>query len=299
MTLHYQGAIDLPPGQPGGFDHADVHTTSGAVFVAHTAFDQVEVIDGPGGKHLTSVPDCPEGSGVLYALEGDWMFAAARGDGRILVLEAPSGQILNTFHAGSRPNGMAWDPTRRHLLVADVQDFKARFLDGESGAHCATTALPGRPRWTAFDQPRDRFLVNISDPACVAVLAAASGELIDQIPVASAGPHGMAFDESANQLFIACDSAELITLQLDSGKELSRLAIAGPPDVLWYNPGRSLLYVAIGRPGAVQAIDTRSMIVTQELTTEDGAHTLTFDVQRQRLYVFLPHSCQAVVYDER
>jgi hypothetical protein len=46
-------------------------------------------------------------------------------------------------------------------------------------------------------------------------------------------------------------------------------------------------------------IDTRSMAARQEIATEDGAHTLTFDVQRQRLYVFLPQSCQATVYEER
>jgi DNA-binding beta-propeller fold protein YncE len=299
MTLCYRGAIDLPPGQPGGFDHADVHTPSGAVFVAHTGFDQVEVIDGPGGNHRTSVPDCPEGSGVLYAPDVDWVFVAARGDGRVFVLDAPSGRVLKSLHAGFRPNGIAWDPGRGQLLVADVQDYSARLLNGASGALLVTTALPGRPRWAAFDRPRERFLVNIADPACIAVLAAASGELLDQQPVASVGPHGMAVDEEANLLFIACDSAELVTLQLDTGAELSRLPIAGPPDVLWYNPDRSLLYVAIGRPGTVQVIDTRSMAASQEIATEDGAHTLTFDVQRQRLYVFLPQSCQATVYEER
>jgi DNA-binding beta-propeller fold protein YncE len=297
MTLQYRGAIDLPPGRPGGFDHADVHPPTGAVFVAHTAFDQVEIIDGPGEKHRTSVPGCPEGSGVLYAPDVDWMFAAARGAGRVLVLEAASGRIVKTLHAGFRPNGIAWNPVRRQLLVADVQDFNARLLDSESGALLATTALPGRPRWAAFDQTRERFLVNIADPACVVVLGASSGELIDQIPVASVGPHGMAFDELANQLFIACDSAELVTLRLDTGAELSRTPIAGPPDVLWYNPRRSLLYVAIGKPGTVQVVDTLSMAVTQEVATEDGAHTLTFDVQRQLLYVFLPQSCQAGVFE--
>jgi DNA-binding beta-propeller fold protein YncE len=299
MTLQYQGAIDLPPGRPGGFDHADVDTTSGSVFVAHTAFDQVEVIDGPGGKHRTSVPDCPKGSGVLYAPDAGWMFVAARGAGRVLVLEASSGRVLKTLLAGFRPNGMAWDSKRRQLLVADVQDFNARLLDGESGEVLLASALPGRPRWAAFDQARDRFLINIADPSCVAVLGAASGELIDRYPVGSTGPHGMAFDESANQLFIACDSAELVILRLDTGVELSRVPIAGPPDVLWYNPARSLLYVAIGSPGIVRVIDTRSMAVTQEVVTEDGAHTLTLDVQRQRLYVFLPQSCQAAVYVER
>lgn len=85
MTLRYRGAIDLPPGQPGGFDHADVHAASGTVFVAHTTFDQVEII------------------------------------------------------------------------------------------------------------------INVAEPACVTVLTASSGKLIAQTPVDSAGPHGMAFDESANQ----------------------------------------------------------------------------------------------------
>ena len=46
MPLQFRASIALPPHEAGGFDHADVHTLSGRVFVAHTALGQVEIIDG-------------------------------------------------------------------------------------------------------------------------------------------------------------------------------------------------------------------------------------------------------------
>jgi len=58
------------------------------------------------------------------------------------------------------------------------------------------------------------------------------------------------------------------------------------------------LYVAIGRPGVVDVVDTREMVVAQEIQTEAGAHTTAFDRTRQLIYVFLPQSCLAAVYAE-
>jgi hypothetical protein len=37
MTLPLVGRVRLPEHAAGGFDHGDVHTPSGRVFVAHTA----------------------------------------------------------------------------------------------------------------------------------------------------------------------------------------------------------------------------------------------------------------------
>ena len=118
MSLQRRQTIGVPPHQAGGFDHADVHPASGRVFVAHTAYGQVEILDGVGACHERTVPDCPEGSGVLYAPEVDCIFAAARSTGQILVLAPLSGDLVRTIAAGARPNGLAWDPGHRHLLVA-------------------------------------------------------------------------------------------------------------------------------------------------------------------------------------
>jgi len=40
------------------------------------------------------------------------------------------------------------------------------------------------------------------------------------------------------------------------------------------------------------------MLLKEQVTTEQGAHTTAFDARRQRLYVFLPISCRAAVYEE-
>ena len=95
---------------------------------------------------------------------------------------------MATIAAGSKPNGLAWDVGRRHLLVADVQDHQARLVDPAMGTLLASTALPGRPRWCLYDRQRDRFLVNINDPACVVVLTAATGTLMASMDVAPTGP---------------------------------------------------------------------------------------------------------------
>jgi DNA-binding beta-propeller fold protein YncE len=299
MTLELRGDIALPPHETGGFDHADVHPPSGRVFVAHTALGQVEILDGAGGTHAGTVPGCPEASGVLYAPEAGWMVAAARGTGDILILDAASGTLVRTLVAGSRPNGMAWDPVRQRLLVADVGDNQARLVDPVSGSLLATTPLPGRPRWCLYDRAGDRFLVNILAPARVVALAAATGAMVEEMPVAHAGPHGLALDEAGDALYVACDSGDLAVLDRETGQPRGEaVPLAGPPDVLWLNPPRQRLYVAIGQPGVVQVVDTQSLTTVETVRTEEGAHTLTFDEARQRLYVFLPRSGRAAIYAE-
>jgi DNA-binding beta-propeller fold protein YncE len=302
--LALRGFVALPPpatDRPNAFDHGDVHLATGRVFVAHSAADTVEILDGEDLTHIATVRGCPEGSGVLCAQEAGLIFAAARGAGKLLVIEASSGAVLREISVGPRPNGLAWDPNRRRLLVADVQDNTARLIDpgrDSSRAMLAVEPLPGRPRWAAYDAQDDRFLVNIREPACVAVLAAERAATMAQWPVSSAGPHGMDLDRASRRALIACDGGMVAALDLATGQEVARVAIAGIPDAIWYNPRRERLYVAIAEPGVVDVVDTQAIAVIQQLETETGAHTTAYDDTRQRLYVFLPQTCRAAVYEE-
>jgi DNA-binding beta-propeller fold protein YncE len=290
-------SIDLPPHAPGGgFDHGDVDLETGRVFIAHTAAGTVEIVDGERGMHTGTIPGCREASGVLCAQEDRLVFAAARGAGKILVIAAGSNDVIGEVAVGPKPNGLAWDPGRRRLLAADVQDFRARLIDPQRRAVVAETLLPGRPRWCVYDRDRDRFLVNIREPACVAVLDANSAAVRTLLPVSSAGPHGLDLDLEHGRAFVACDGGKVLVLDLETGRELAAVAIEGEPDAIWYNPDRSHLYVAIGQPGVLDVVDTREPALVQRVTTEAGAHTTAFDRARQRLYVFLPRSCRAAAY---
>src|SRR5438874_13558799 len=94
VTLALCGFVDLPPHAAGGFDHADVHLPSGRVFVAHTANGAIDVVDGNQLRCECSVGGCPKASGVLCGQpDGELVFAAARGAGKILVLDSLSCEV--------------------------------------------------------------------------------------------------------------------------------------------------------------------------------------------------------------
>jgi DNA-binding beta-propeller fold protein YncE len=148
-VLSISEKVDLPRHQLGGFDHADVNLESGRVYVAHPALGAVEIIDGERAKHLGTLTGCSEASGVVCAQKENLVFAASRGTGKILVVDALTNRVLREAQAGSAPNGLAWDNKHRQLLVADVQDNKARLVDPYSGELISSLQLAGRPRWCA------------------------------------------------------------------------------------------------------------------------------------------------------
>jgi DNA-binding beta-propeller fold protein YncE len=299
VPLALRGYVALPPHVGGGFDHGDVHLNTGRVFVAHTANNTLEVIDGARLELDRTVPGCPEGSGVLCPQgDGGLVFAAARGAGKVLVLDPLSYALLNELAVGPKPNGLAWDSDRQHLLVADVEEYSARLIDPLSGETLRNTQLPGRPRWCVFDAARDRFLVNVREPACVVALAGGTAITNAQIAVSARGPHGLDLDVAADRAFVACDAGVIVVLDLARDQEVASLPIGGEPDAIWFNEQRQHLYIAIGQPGLIDVVDCQRMAIAERLTTEDGAHTTAFDAPRQLLYVFLPRSHRAAVYQE-
>ena len=297
--------ISLPAHPAGDFDHGDVYLPTGHVFIANTAAGTVEVVDGERLRHLATIPNCPEASGVLVAQDEALVFAAARGAGKLLVIDPTTNAVRREVAVGPRPNGLAWDLHRQRLLVADVQENRAQLVDPQAGEVIARVELPGRPRWAVYHQGSGHFLVNIRDPACVAVLSADSFALVERYPISSAGPHGLDLDQAGRRAFVACDGGAVVTLDLASGRELAQVPIAGTPDAIWHNHQRDRLYVAIAHlgvldeePGVVEVVNTERMTVEEQIPTEVGAHTTAYDARRQRLYVFLP-SCRVAVYEER
>jgi DNA-binding beta-propeller fold protein YncE len=299
MTLVLLGFVKLPEHTSGGFDHGDVHLPTGRVFVAHTANGTVEVIDPEGFRLGQTLPGCAEGSGVLCTRNDPRLvFAAARGAGNVLLIDPVRCEVLRRVEVGPRPNGLAWDPVHAQLLVADVETNDARLVDPRSGACITIQKLPGRPRWCVFDAPRQRFLVNVREPACVVALAAQTCEQAAQVGDLPTGPHGLDLDRRGNRAFVACDAGVVVVLDLTTDREIARVPIAGAPDAIWFNTSAQRLYVAIGQPGVVDVLDAHALAVVEKISTEKRAHTTAFDSQRQRLYVFLPESSRTAVYEE-
>ena len=117
------------------------------------------------------------------------------------------------------------------------------------------------------------------------------------VPVA--GPHGLDLDVWRRRLFCACDGKKLVTLDLGTGHALDEQDLSGVPDVIFFNPALKHLYVSIGDPGVIDVFDADTMERIETAQTEQGAHTIAFDSDRDKVYAFLPQTHRAAVYVDK
>ena len=306
MALRLVGRVDLPAhAGPGGFDHAAIDRRTQRLYVAHTANDAVDVIDSARDVHVGSLGGLTAVAGALVAEYRRLAFTSNRGEDSVSVfaLEGDDARPLARVAVGVRPNGLAFDPARGTLVAANVGDparpgsFTLTVVDAAAGAVRGSIPVPGRTRWAVHDPATDCFFVNIADPAVIVVVAAGDPTRVAATyPVPAAGPHGLDLDPGRGRLYCACDAGRLVALEAKTGRVLDEVALSGAPDVIFLDAGRERLYVAVGDPGVIDVIDTGAMTQVERVATEPGAHTTALDVDRRRLYVFLPESHRAAVF---
>jgi DNA-binding beta-propeller fold protein YncE len=304
QPLTLTGHVELPEHTgTGGFDHAAVHAATGHVFVAHTANSTVDVFDPAAGRYLYSVPGLGAVAGALVSDESQLVFTSNRGENTIGVFAPGADPTVTKIAVGVRPNGLAYDASRRLVLAANVGDpavphsYTLSMVDLDAGAMRASIEVPGRTRWTVFDAEAGVFYVNVMQPSqIVAVDARKPDQVARTMPIPADGAHGLDFDPATGRLFCACDAGVLVTLEAHTGKVLNQSRLSGVPDVVWFNPVRRQLYVAVGDPGVVDVFDTMSMKKLGAVATQKGAHTTAFPPSGDTLIAFLPATHRAAIY---
>jgi DNA-binding beta-propeller fold protein YncE len=304
MTLRSLGHIELPPHRSGsGFDHADVHSLTDRIYVAHTANDSLDVIDCAQDRYIESIPGLTAVAGALVSEARGLIFTTNRGENTVSIF-AP-GDERNAFKigVGIRPNGVAFDSKRGLLVVANVGDpdisnsYTASVVDLGRQERVSEIKVPGRTRWAIYDPGTEMFFVNIAAPArIVAIDARDPNKISKEYAVPAEGPHGLDLDPATGRLFCACDAGTLFAIDAASGRVHGDVLLSGAPDVIFLNQRTGHLYVAIGDPGVIDVIGIAEMHREEVVPTEAGAHTLALDRKRNKVYAFLPRSHRAAVF---
>jgi len=306
MALRLLGHIELPPNRSrGGFDHADVHQGTDRLYVAHTGNDAVDVIDTARDRYVESIPGFTAVAGALVSEARGLVFTSNRGENTVSVFAPGAERESFKIAVGLKPNGLAFDSTRGILIAANVGDpsvpdsHTVSIVDLARRERIAELKVPGRTRWTIYDERREVFFVNIASPARVMVIDARDPTRISrEYDIPAAGPHGLDLDPATGRLMCACDAGVLLAIDPDSGKTVGDVGLSGAPDVIFLHRPSGRLYVAIGDPGVIDVIDVETMRREEVVSTELGAHTLALDRKRNKVYAFLPNSHRAAVLHE-
>lgn len=271
--------------------------------MAHTANDAVDVIDTVHGQRLRSIPNLPGVAGVLISNEKDLVFTSNRGEKTVGLFKQDHEDKLEKIRVGGYPNGLAFDPSREHLLAANVprqgesSAITVSIVDSKTRTLDADLTVPGRTRWTVFDAKSNRFFVNVADPPKIIAIDSRDPDgIVSSYDIPGTGPHGLDIDPDGRRLFCACDLGGLFTVEIKSGRVAHAANLPGSPDVIFYNSRRRHLYVAIGDPGVVEVYDTNTMSFVETMRTESGAHTIAYSPVSDKVYAFLPQSHRASVW---
>jgi DNA-binding beta-propeller fold protein YncE len=305
VGLTRTGFIPLPPGARPGFDHADVyHDGAGArrLYLAHTGADRVDVIDCATNSYLRSLPGHPGVAGVLIDAGQDLLFTSDRDAARVSVYRCSDEQLLTRVEVGAHPNGLAYDPSRRLLFSFNLgeplgENCTASVVDLDRSQVVSAIALPGRPRWAAYDPASGQIFANIRQPAQILAIDPGQPRIGRAIAVPADGPHGMWID--GQRLFCAADGGSLVVFDRDSGTVLATVPLPGAPDVVMHDAVLAHLFVAVGKPGVIAVINTDNFELLETVPTEDGAHTIAVDTASHTVYAFLPASSGAAIYADR
>ena len=307
MSLELLGHIELPEhARPGGFDHAAVHRALGRLYVSHTANDTLDVLDAIDDRYLHSIPELSGIAGALVSDEQNLIFTSNRGENTVGIFAPDDEASLVRISVGICPNGLAYDPQNGLLLVANVgapdipNSFTLSLVKVKDHRLIASVPVPGRTRWTVFDEAAGVFYVNVADPPQIVVLASNDpSQIARTITIPAPGPHGLDFDLEHRSLFCACDGKRLVIVEADTGEVSKQLQLSGSPDVIFFNLLLRRLYIAIGDPGIVEVVDTKKLKQIETIQTEPGAHTIGFDAKRSKIYAFLPKTHRAAVYVDK
>ena len=111
MTLRLLSHIELPAHRSkGGFDHADVHSPTDRLYVAHTSNDSIDVIDCARDRYVESVTGLAAVAGALVSETRGLVFTSNRGENTVSIFAPGAERNAFKIAVGLKPNGLAFDP---------------------------------------------------------------------------------------------------------------------------------------------------------------------------------------------
>jgi len=274
------------PGAASRFDYESLDPKTDLLFLAHLAASEVVVFNVKTNRVVATIPDVDHVHGVLAVPQLGRVFATATGTNEVAVIDERTLKVTAHIPGGTYPDGMAYDAADQKLYVSDEHGDTDTVIDTKASARIATIPLGGDVGNTQYDAATHRVYVNVQTRGDLVAIDPAKDAIVARYPLTGCGSnHGLYLDASHRKAYIACeDNAKLVVFDLASLKQTQTIDIGADPDVLAYDEGRSLLYVAT-ESGTVSVLSADAALKkTGEAFLAKNAHIVAVDQRTHRVY---------------
>jgi DNA-binding beta-propeller fold protein YncE len=271
--------IDLP-GQPG-FD--SVAIANGALLVAHSAADSVDILDLAKRRIIAQVKHVRGASGIAVDDKNGRVYLSAPDGRSIVVISSKTWDVDGVIPVQSEVEHILYVPTNNRLYLANSRDQSIAYVDFADKNSVHQVDAGGMPERLVFDSSKNLIYATLQDKHSVAAYDLDLKPMSQWVLKASQ-PTGMTIDAISRRLYVAVRYA-VVTLDLDSGAELSRVGAPAGVDALWLDRESGTLYAAAG--GTVCIMKTRSggLTLESELNVDVKGRSLAYDPQTKLIYM--------------
>ena len=282
------------PGAEGRFDHMAVDAKTGRVFAAVYGNDTVVVLDVHRSRTIRTISGgLDEPQAVAFLPELNRIVVSNSGDGSCKFFDGTTYEPLTIAKFADDADQLRYDASKGLIYVGygdaiGALDASTSKIVGESfelGAH---------PESFQLESSGTHIFVNLASRNEIALIDRNTRK-IEKWALTGAGTNfPMALDEKHRRLFVAARRpATLLVLDMDSGREVTRLPGPADSDDMWYDATRRRIYVP-GGEGLIfvyQQKDADHYTLLAKVPSAIGARTSAYYGQvgkHNSLYLAVP-----------
>ena len=287
-ALPLKTLADVPlTGHATRWDYASLDPRTHLLFIAHMGDSVVTVFDTRTQAVVADIPNIGDVHGVLAIPELGRVYASSTGSNEVVAIDEKTLSVTARIPAGTYPDGLAYAPEVNKLYVSDEFGATESVIDVATNSRAGTIPLGGEVGNTQYDSASKHIVVNVQGRNDLVEIDPTTDQIIARHPLPGAkGNHGLLIDPDQRLAFIACeDNDKLLVFDMTTMTVVATFATGSGPDVLGYDPGLGLLYVA-SESGVVSLfkIKGRTVMKIGEGTLGPNAHVIAVDAQTHRAY---------------
>jgi DNA-binding beta-propeller fold protein YncE len=278
---------DVPlTGRAVRFDYQSLDETNGRLYLAHMNAGELVVFDTKKRSVIATLSGFPSVHGVIAVPEMGRVYASATGKHKVVVVDAQTLKIVAEAGPIHYPDGLAYAPGVKRVFVSDEHGNADAVIDATTNALVKAIPLGGNAGNTVYDPGSGKILVAVSGKNELAMIDPAAETITGRYSLPGVeGAHGVVLDVSARLAFVAGeDNHKLAVVDLSTMRVLGTYPVGRDPDVLAFDPGMKMIYVA-AESGEVSVFQENGKnLVFKGQMKMPHAHTVSVDPRTHLVY---------------
>lgn len=283
----YHFLKEIPVGGAGGWDYLTVDSAAQRLYVSHAT--KVVVIDLSKDQVVGEIADTPGVHGIAIAPALQRGFVSNGRENKVSVVDLKTLQTLSKVDTGENPDAIMFEAKHNEVYAFNGRSRSATVIAADSGKVVTTIQVGGKPEFATWDPEAGRIYNNLEDKNAVAVIDAATHQVVSSWPIAPGeAPSGMAIDLQHHRLFLGCgDNKMMVMMDSSNGKVVAHVPIGDGVDANCFDPATQLAFASCGDGTVTIAHEDApdKLTVVQTLKTEKGAKTMILDPATHKIYL--------------